>query len=222
MKWFRSLFTNNSVSEKLKHIACYLPEYYKQDIQFRYFNEFMKQCEWGLAAESLVELSITSEHYFSPEYWNYLSNIFLAMGIKENYSFFRKQIEETSKVIPFKIPFGQTVDKVSDTLFAHYIAEVVKDKWVRERHERDNIEKLSGSDGTYFKFYGRSGYLYIVKNRCVAEVFLEMELNGWRVYFPEKLSWVYSYQPSQTEINIETIKFEIKQWSEDNNIPIFF
>ncbi len=58
MKWFRSLFTNNGVSEKLKHIARYLPEYYKQDIQFRYFNEFMDQCEWGLAAESLVELSI--------------------------------------------------------------------------------------------------------------------------------------------------------------------
>ena len=104
-----------------------------------------------MSLDSLIELAVETGHYFSEEYWQRLADIANSMSMSELSYYCLKQIESNQKYLKSTTPFGWTTIKFDDNHFQHYISEKIKENWVAERHERDNVNSLLKNEkGVYF------------------------------------------------------------------------
>jgi hypothetical protein len=170
----------------------YVPEFYKDSEHFKESKEFLENNEWGLALEALIEMADESGHYFSEDFWLDLAICADKMQMTEQAEYCRQQIIRNEKEIGSKIPQGWTTIKIDDTHFQHHIAEIVKDKWANERHQRDKLNELLKVNGFHIKYHGRSGMIYYIDNGKVLEI--EFEMSGvpqydLLVYFDTLKGW---------------------------------
>ena len=100
----------------------------------------------------------------------------------------------------FKKEKWETI-KISDNLFIEKIPESVKEKWRRERRNKDNLNSFISENGFHFKPDGRSATIYYIENRKVCELDCEMavgpdvniiiyrkSMENWALPKKEKLS----------------------------------
>jgi hypothetical protein len=152
----------------------YVPQFYRDSKHFQDSKEFLKQNEWGLALESLIELADESGHYFSETFWINLAICADKMKMNKEAGYCRQQIIKNEKELRTKTPNGWTTIKLDDTHYEHKIAEAVEDKWTNERYQKDNLDKLLKRDGFHLKSQGRAGTIYYIDNGRVLEICFEM------------------------------------------------
>jgi hypothetical protein len=170
----------------------FVPEFYKGKEKFKESKDFLKHNEWGLALDTLIEMADESEHYFSEDFWLNLATCADKMQMKQQSEFCQQQIIRNEKEIGNKTPRGWTTIKIDNTHFQHHIAEIVKNKWVSERRQKDNFDKLIKIDGFHIKYYGRAGLIYYIDNGKVLEIDFEMSgvpQNGLLLYFDTLKGW---------------------------------
>jgi len=221
---FGKLFSakEGSPEEKLRRIITYIPENYKTHRQYPSAIEYLDNREFALAAESLVDLADESGHYFSQSFWKELSEVFNLFKLFTLETYCHKKIEETTTAVNYQIPFGWVTEKIGSNVYSEHIAEIIKEEWGDERYKKDGIDRILKQDGIYFKRSGTSGTLYIVKGDKLLEVYSELEMKKYALYFSSLKNWSY---PVNRRISVEeksTIKMEIKEWSEIKNIPFSF
>ena len=94
MNFFLRLFYNEkSVKARLKKIINSVPENQKTQRQYINAVEFLEYNEFGLSADSLMELTFESEHCFSEEFWKELSEIFNLLKMKSEQGYCESQIK---------------------------------------------------------------------------------------------------------------------------------
>lgn len=214
--------TDKTPNQIIKNLIDYLPGVYNDHRQLTASIEFLKQNELGLALDSLIELTEETGHYFSDKYWLDLADAADQMEMIKERDFCRQQIRKTEKDLKFKVSFGSTVDKKDDTHFQHYISEKTKDKWAKERREKDNVEQLMNNDGLHFKTHGRNGFFYYVDKGRLAEIEYELGVNGLIIWFNSTNNWAKPNQLPLTTDEKLTIKTEIEKWADKTKNAIDF
>jgi hypothetical protein len=212
-----------SVEEQLSYLVDYIPEFYKNQRQYLNATDYLKHGEWGLSLESLIELAVETGHYFSEEYWQRLADIANSMSMSELSNYCLKQIERNQKYLKSKTPFGWTTIKFDDNHFQHYISEKIKENWVAERHERDNVNSLlKNENGVYLKMNGRSGTIYVIDQRRLAEVDLEIGMSGLLLYFNNTTHWILPLKQVLTIEEKQGIRTSIISWASKTKNSIEF
>lgn len=199
----------------------YVPEFYKDTEKFKESKDFLKHNEWGLSLDTLIEMADESGHYFSEDFWLNLATCADKMQMTQQADFCREQIIKNGREIGHKTPKGWTTVKIDNTTFQNHIAEIVKDKWVSERRQKDNFNKLIETDGFHIKYHGRGGMIYYVDNGKVLEIDFEMSgvpqydlfpyfdnLKGWTI--PKNEPFAFKEQ--------STIKEEFLEWLKSKKI----
>ena len=200
----------------------YIPEFYKNHKQFKNSIEFYEKKEFGLALESLVELTDETEHYFSQEFWTELSKAANTMEMNKVASYCKKQSKNTLKDLGYKLPFGWTTYKISENNFKVHISEKLKGEWKTERWKKDGIEKVLNKNGIHFSNKGRNGYIYFIENGKLIEFEWELEIGGIRLWFESENYW---YLPTKSDLKKEDklrIKNLIIEWAEQHKKTIVF
>lgn len=191
-KKFRTQQTPQTPAAILRLTQEYIPSFYKDSERFKESKEFMDHHEWGLALDSLVEMAVESEHYFSEDFWNNLATCADKMDMKQEAEFCLEQIARNEKEIGGKIPIGWTTIKIDDTHYEHHIADIVKNEWVNDRRQKDNFNELIKIDGFHIKYHGRTGLVYFVDKGKVLEIDFEMSAVGQYdllLYFDQLKEW---------------------------------
>lgn len=152
----------------------YIPEFYRESKHFKDSKEFFEHSEFGLALESLIEMADESGHYFSETFWLDLATCADKMQMAKEADYCRQQVVKNENELRTRMPNGWTTVKLDETHYEHKIAEVVKNKWTSERHEKDKLEKLLKQNGFHLKSYGRAGTIYYIDNGKVLEIGFEM------------------------------------------------
>ncbi|MFN8116351.1 MAG: hypothetical protein U0W65_09575 [Bacteroidia bacterium] len=184
--------------------------------------DYLENREWGLALESLIELTEVTEHYFSEEFWSGLADAAEKMEMNEEAKFCRKQIDRNAKDIKSTTPFGWTTIKFDDTHFQHHISEKLKNEWATTRREKDKVQELVSIDGVHLKSHGRSGYIYIADKRRIAEVEFELGMNGLILYFKSLINWSLPTKQNLTIDEKQRIKDDIITWAAKTGNAIEF
>jgi hypothetical protein len=187
----------------MQRMIDYMPEHYKTHDQFKNCVEYLEHREWGLALDSLIELTEETGHHFSEEFWLGLADAADTMGLKDKADFCREQINHNKKAINSKTPFGWTTIKIDDTHFQHHISDKLKDEWTRERREKDRVSALMNKEGVHLKSHGRGGFIYLVDKGRIAELEFELGINGLILYFENLGHWTI---PTKTKITEEERK----------------
>ena len=199
-----------------------MPEFYKTQRQFINCIEFLKNRECVLALESLIELADETGHYFSEAFWTELASSADKLNSPELAEYCLRQIEVNKKEIKFKTPFGWTTEKIDGTHFQHHISETLKEERAVGRRKKDNIKELIRTNGVHLKSGGRSGFVYIVENKKLAEVDFELGTMGLIIYFSRLTNWVI---PDKLNLKPEEklkIRNDIKDWATKTNNSIDF
>jgi len=200
--------------KELRSIIDYIPDIYKNQRQYINANEFLAHHEWRLTLESLIGLVDETEHYFSNEFWDRLFSLASQMNLMEIKQHCVEQKNRNELDLKSGIPsYGSTMVKYSDTLFQHYYAEKIKDKWITERHVKDNVKDLLKKDGAHLKMHGGVGTLYIVDRGRLAEIDLEMGMQGLLMYFKDMSYWYLPTKQLITEQERQAIKEMITTWA---------
>lgn len=214
---------NSSPKEQLNYLIEYIPDFYKDQRQYINAVDYFKQDEWGLTLESLIELTVETEHYFSEEFWQRLADAVNSMKLPHLSNYCFKQVARNQQDLKSKTPFGWTTVKIDDTHFQHYISEKIKEQWVAERHQKDKVNiLLKKGDGLYLKMNGRSGTLYIVSKERLAEVDLEIGMPGLLLYFRNATYWVLPSKKALTIEEKQDIKTSINSWSTSTKNAVEF
>jgi hypothetical protein len=172
-----------------------------------------------LSLDSLIELAVETGHYFSEEYWQRLADIANSMSMSELSYYCLKQIESNQKYLKSTTPFGLTTIKFDDNHFQHYISEKIKENWVAERHERDNVNSLLKNEkGVYLKMNGRSGTIYVIDQLRLAEVDLEIGMSGLLLYFNNTTHWILPLKQVLTIEEKQGIRTSTISWASKTNI----
>src|SRR5687768_8817061 len=158
----------------LRLTQAYVPEFYKDNEQFKESKEFLDHNEWGLALETLIEMADESGHYFSEDFWHNLATCADKMQMIQQAEYCRQQISRNEKEIGSKTPKGWTTIKIDDNTREHHIAKIVEDKWMSDRHQKDKLNDLLKVNGFHIKYHGRSGTIYYIDNGKVLEIGFEM------------------------------------------------
>jgi len=214
--------TDYSPEQTMRRLVEYMPEFYKTHRQFVNSIDFLKQKEWELALNSLIELADETEHYFSEEFWVELAKSADKMNLNSQGVFCRQQIERNEKEINMKTPFGWTTIKIDDSHFQHYIAEKLKEEWVDDRREKDKVFELIKTDGIHLKSHGRTGYLYIVEKGKICEVEFELGTNGLILYFGKLTDWSLPTKKTLSIQEKQNIKNSITDWASKTKNEIEF
>lgn len=125
---------------------------------------------------------------------------------------------KTSETI---LPEGWTDTKEAEDLFVTEIPNVQKDTWKNERREKDSVEQLIKIDGFHDIPNGRTGTIYYVKNGKVCE--LHYEISGVLgfdilIYFDQLTEWVLPEVESMSFIDKQSLKLELQNWLNSNQI----
>lgn len=205
--------TDLTPEQTIRRLVDYMPDFYKTHRQFINCAECLDHREWELAFDSLIELADETEHYFSEDFWLGLADSADKMGLTEKSNYCREQIKRNEKDIKSKTPFGWTTIKFDDTHFQHHISEKLKEEWAIERREKNKVQDLVTKDGVHLKSHGRSGYLYIVDNRKIAEVDFELGMNGLILYFSRLTNWSLPTKQTLAVEEKQKIKNDINDWA---------
>jgi len=199
--------------EELRYLIDYIPDFYKNQRQYKNAIEFLDHHEFSLVLESLIELADETGHYFSEEFWERIAASAKAMNLVELAVYSLNQIERNQQELKWKTPFGWTTVKIDETHFQHYISEKIKERQVAERHKKDNAYDLLKKDGIYLKMHGRAGTLYIVDHRRLAEVELELGMHGLILYFINTMHWLLPLKQPLTAEEKQNIRSAINSWA---------
>ena len=195
----------------------YVPEFYKDSQHFKESKNFLNQNKLGLSLDTLIEMAHESEHYFSDDFWLGLATCADKMQKTQHAEYCRQQMIRNEKEIGFKTPKGWTTVKIDDTTLQHHIAEIVKDKWITERRQKDDFDKIIKIDGFHIKYHGRAGLSYYIDNGEVLEINFEMSgvpkydillnfdtLKGWTI--PKDEPFVFKQQSEIKERLLDWLK----------------
>lgn len=152
----------------------YVPEFYRSSKHFKNSKELLENNEWGLALDSLIEMANESGHYFSETFWLDLATCADKMQMTDQANYCRQQIIKNEQELSTKTPKGWTTIKLDETHYEHEIAELVKDKWASERHQKDKLNELLTHNGFHLKSHGRAGIIYYIDNGKVLEISYEI------------------------------------------------
>lgn len=214
--------TDYSPEQTIRRLVDYMPEFYRTHRQFIDCVAFLKNREWELALDSLIELADETGHYFSEEFWLGLANSADKMNLTDKADYCRKQIKRNENEVKSKTPFGWTTTKFDDTLFQHHISEKLKEEWATERREKDKVQELLTKEGVNLKSHGRSGFLYITKNERIAEVEFELGMNGLILNFKSLTNWSLPTKQTLTADEKQKIKIDINNWATKTKNAIEF
>lgn len=120
-----------------------------------------------------------------------------------------------------KLPEGWTETKVTENTFVTEIPKEQKNKWEKERREKDKIEQLIKIEGFHNKSNGRSGTIYYVEKGKICELYYE--ISGVKkfdilIWFDQLTDWIF---PNKEPIKIEdkeAIKNKLVDWLDQNRI----
>lgn len=201
----------------LRLTQAYVPEFYKDSEKFKEIKEFLDHNEWGLALETLIEIADESGHYFSEDFWHNLATCVDKIQMPQQADYCRQQVIRNEKEVGNKTPKGWTTIKIDDTHFQHHIAEIVKDEWTSERHQKDKLKDLLKINGFHIKHNGRAGIIYYIDEGKVLEIYFEMSgvpqydlllyfdtLTGWTI--PKGESFAPKEQSAIKEKLLECLK----------------
>jgi hypothetical protein len=123
------------------------------------------------------------------------------------------------------LPSGWTETKISDNVYITEIPQEQKDKWIKERREKDKVEQLSKTSGFHDKPNGRHGTIYFVDNGKICELYYE--ISGVKEYdiliwFDQMNDWVLPNMEPITPIDKQKIKKELQSWLDSKNIRAEF
>jgi hypothetical protein len=212
-----------SVKEQLSYLIDYIPDFYKDQREYLYATNYLKHDEWGLSLESLIELAVETDHYFSEEYWQRLADTANSMSLSELSNYCLKQIEHNQKDLKSITPFGWTTIKFDDNHFQHYISEKIKENWVAKRHQRDNVNSLlKKENGVYLKMNGRSGTIYVIDQDRLAEVDVEIGMSGLLLYFNNTTHWILPLKQALTIEEKQIIRTSIISWASKTKNSVEF
>jgi hypothetical protein len=121
----------------------------------------------------------------------------------------------------FKTPKGWTTTKIDDTTYSHTISPELKQKWINERRERDNLQSFINIDGFHEKNNGRAGTIYYVESGRILEI--NYEISGvpqydLLIYFDAVDEWALPVKKSISFAEKETIKERLKAWFDERKI----
>lgn len=212
-----------SLKEQLSYIIDYIPDFYKDNRQYLNATDYLKHDEWGLTLESLIELTVETDHYFSEEYWQRLADAANAMNLSELSNYCLTQIGRNQKDLKSKTPFGWTTIKFDDNHFQHYISERIKETWVAERHQRDNVNSLlKKENGVYLKMNGRSGTIYVIDQDRLTEIDVEIGMVGLLLYFKNTTHWILPLKRGLTIEEKKDIRISITSWASKTKNAVEF
>ena len=220
--FFRRKANDRSPKEIISHILEFLPELYKSHRQYKNCVEFLDNREWGLALDSLIELSEETGHYFSGDFWSELLIAAEKMNMNEQAQYCNFQIKRNLEQIKWKMSFGSTVLKIDDIHFEHYYSQKLKDQWAAERHINDSIENFKDIDGVHLKSYGRSGFIYFVDKGRIAEIEYELGIKGLIIWFKSTDIWYFPNKQKLTANEKLNIKNSLIQWAVSTKNEIEF
>lgn len=206
----------------ITEIIEFIPEFYKDKKQYKETVEHLEYNEWELALDSLIDLADESGHYFSNDFWLELAKIADKMNLTQQSSHCHKQQEKIKAEVGWNISKGSTVLKIDDTHFQHFYAEKVKDKWTNDRRSKDQVSGLLDKNGVHLKSNGRSGYLYIVDSKKIAEVEYELGVKGLILYFEAVTNWTFPTIQILSLDEKEKIKTDIINWATQTKNAIEF
>lgn len=221
--WFSKLKKSTPIKspkEIIRHIIDYMPDFYKDQRQFIFCADYFKHKEWELALDSLIELADETGHYFSVDFWNSISIAAYQMDMKNAVKQCEQQILRNTKEIGWKISLGNTVAKIDETHFKHYIAQKIKDQWTKDRHIKDRVDEMIGKNGIHDKPSGRAGFIYWVDGYNVFEVDYELGVKGLLLYFETSARWILPEVKNVTLEDELKIKDAINKWALKQNIDI--
>lgn len=199
----------------------YVPEFYKNSKYFIESKDFLKQNEWGLALDTLIEMADESGHYFSEDFWMNLTTCADKMQMSQQAEFCRQQIIKNEKEIGTKTPKGWTTIKIDENTREHHIAKIVKDKWISDRHQKDKLNDLLKVNGFHIKYHGRSGVIYYIDNGKVLEIGFEMSaVRGYdlSLYFDDLKGWTIPSYESFAFKEQSEIKEKLLSWLKSKRI----
>lgn len=205
--------TDFSPEQTIRRLVDYMPDFYRTQRQFINCVAFLDNREWELALDSLIELADETEHYFSEDYWLGLADSADKMDLTDKADYCRKQIKRNEKDIKSKTPFGWTTIKFDDTHFQHHISEKLKEEWATERRKKDKVQELLPKDGVHLKSHGRSGYIYFVDKKRIAEIDFELGVNALILFFSRTNYWALPTKQTLTEDEKQKIKNKIIGWA---------
>lgn len=211
-----------SPEDILQRLVEYMPDKYVQKRQFINCKMYLEHNELGLALDSLVELTSETNHYFSEEFWQEIKKAAKEMGMENAVKYSEKQLKRNATDLNSMTPFGWTTLKVDDTHYQSFISKKLQNEWTAERRKKDKIEKILTIDGIHCKSHGRSGYIYFVKNRQVAEVEYELGVGGLILWFASVDSWVIPIEKELDKGEKEELKNAIIGWSNKTKNTIEF
>jgi hypothetical protein len=211
-----------SPEQTIRRLVDYMPDFYRTQRQFINCIAFLDNREWELALDSLIELADETEHYFSEDFWLGLADSADKMNLTDKANYCRKQIKRNVEDIKSKTPFGWTTIKFENTHFQHHISEKLKEEWATERREKDKVQELITKEGVHLKSHGRSGFLYITENGKIAEVEIELGMNGLILYFNSLTNWSLPTKQTLTANEKQKIKIDINNWATKTKNAIEF
>ena len=201
---------NGNSAEIILWVLDYLPEHYSNERQVISCKDYLKNNEFGLALESLLELPNDTNHYFSDLMWDALSQASLKMNMQPQVKLCQAQKDRNKRDLKLPLIFGWTADVVADDLTNNYIAKKIKDEWDRKQKEKDGFDELIKKNGLHHRGSGRSGTLYIVLDGKVVEVYYEF------TYEIEDLTdfdkWTYPTSEKMTESELNYVKAQVIKW----------
>ena len=120
-----------------------------------------------------------------------------------------------------KLPEGWSQTKISENDYTMHIPQDQKDKWIEERHKRDNVNSLIKMDGFHLKPEGRSGTIYYVENGMLCE--MDIEISGAKqfdilIYFDGLSEWILPKKQLLNQDEKTQILERLKLWLEKENI----
>jgi len=202
-----------SSEQIIRRLVHYMPGFYQSHVGYKNCIDFVERHELEWALESLIVLALDSGHYFAEEYWADLAVAAGEMNMKKEVAICRQQIDRNIRDVKFKTPFGWTTQKFDDNHYTQYISDVIKDKWASDRREQDNISALIDEDGIHQRSRGRTGFIYCINKKRVAEVEFELGTKGLILYFESVVNWVLPTKTNLAGNEKQVMKQQIADWA---------
>jgi hypothetical protein len=199
----------------LSEVLEYTPELYKSSTHFTQASNFLTNQKWDLALNSIVELAEESGHYFSEDFWLSLALCANKINQPSRKEHCHRQIERVKSETGLYAPKGWTIIKVADNIHTFQIARVVKERWKKVQHDRDNLHELLGENGFHLRPFGDGGTIYYIENGKVLEIdFKEDESKKYDMLlaFEEIKYWIKPFEQPFTGIEKEAVRTKLVAW----------